>query len=96
MRDTGWSPNTNAHKRQNVKIHYFLHPLYPNEVAVVHERRLFSEKLYGIRLFDNSVVFIPEWMTDPDVCERCVLQEKPECAVAALLELRRFLDDLAL
>jgi hypothetical protein len=86
-----WRRDNNTHNLPRIKIRYFLHPLYRTEVSVVHERRLFSEKVYAIRLLDNSVTYLPGWMADPEVCDRCLLQNKPECSLAALLELRRLL-----
>jgi hypothetical protein len=73
-----------------------LHPLYPNEVTVLNERQMTSGKFYTIQLFDNSRVLLPAWMTDPEICNLCVLQDQPGVSLAALQDLRRLLDGLAL
>ena len=39
---------------------------------------------------------IPQWMTDPIVCRRMVLVDKPHCNVRALQNLRQLMDSIAL
>jgi hypothetical protein len=81
--------------RQSVQVHYFLHPLYENEVPVLETRHCGSEESFLVRLIDNTVLMLPFWMTDPEFCQRCKVQEKPGCSLEALQELRVLLDGLA-
>ncbi len=76
-----------THKRYNfperVKIHYFLHPLYQQEVKVIDTRNFVYEKFYLIELFDKTT-FLPAWMTDPAYCSTLALSEKPQCSLESL------------
>lgn len=85
-----------THKQQRVTVHYFLHPLYTQEVQVEKELNYTSGKVYCIKFFDNLETYLPAWMTDPEYCGSCRLQDAPESSLRALRELRRLLDHLAL
>jgi len=78
-----------------VTIHYFLHPLYSQQVQVVNELNFAAGKVYTIKLFDNIETHLPAWMTDPEYCRSCCLQERPQCSLAALRKLRALLNELA-
>jgi hypothetical protein len=80
-----------------VKVHYFLHPLYGKEGYVVERRQYGFEKFFVVRFFDsNTRHFLPAWMTDPESCKSCKIEDKPACSLTALQELRMLLDGLAL
>jgi len=85
-----------AQQHQIIKIHYFLHPLCNQHVPIVNEQTLAGEQHYMIRLFDNSMMLLPAWMTDAEFCAGLVLQERPQCSLSALIALRVLLDGLAL
>ena len=82
----------NTHKQQRVTIHYFLHPLYTKDIEIIKELNFTTEKVYVFKFFDNTETHLPAWMSDADYCGRCVIQDKPESSLFALLELRKFLD----
>ena len=83
-----------THKQQTVKICYFLHPLHLRDVEILKELNFGFEKVYLIKLFDNSETHLPAWMTDPEYCDLCRVQDKGECSLSALRELRKFLNCL--
>ena len=64
------------HFPDRVKIHYFLHPLYQQEVKVLDKRNFVTEKYYLIEFFEKTV-FLPVWMTDPDYCSTLTISENP-------------------
>lgn len=49
---------------------------------------------YIITLFDNSRIYLPEWMTDPLICQTHELKEEPVCSLNALNSLQKFLKRL--
>lgn len=71
---------------EKVKIHYFLHPLYQQEVPVIDKRDYIHEKYFLIKFFDN-IVYIPVWMTDPEYCSSCTIAKQPRCCLEALHQL---------
>ena len=83
------------HERHNwpirVNIHYFLHPLYRQEVKVVDKRNFVHEKYFLVEFFD-SIIFLPIWMTDPDYCGDLQLLENPRCSLKALQDLSLLID----
>jgi len=74
-----------------LKICYFQHPFYNQQVKVVGKRDFEQERFFIVQLFDNSV-FLPAWMADADYCHRCQFAEQPQCSVSALLELAKLVD----
>lgn len=83
------------HKRSNwpkkVKIHYFLHPRYQQEVKIVDKRNFIHETYYLIKLFDRTF-FLPFWMTDPYYCHDLTLKKNAQCSLKALHKLRLLID----
>ena len=91
VRFVGSSGNKSA---KTVKIHYFCHPLYNEEVNFLYRIKRDGHYYYIIMLFDNSRVYLPEWMTDLFVCKTHELKEKPVCSLDALSSLHKFLKRL--
>jgi hypothetical protein len=75
-----------------VKIHYFCHPLYNKEVAVLYRFKKAGQHYYMVTLFDKTRAYLPEWMTDPISCQSCELQQQPVCSLSALYSLKKFLN----
>ena len=71
-----------------VKIHYFCHPFYQKEVPVLYRSKKDGHHYYLIELFDNTRTHLPEWMTDPIICQTCELKEDPVCSLNALNSLK--------
>jgi len=92
FRSPEWRYNT--HKQRTVKVCYFLHPLHCKDVAILKELNFSSEKVYLIKLFDNTETHLPAWMTDPQYCDLCHVQDKPACSLSALRELRKLVNCL--
>jgi len=76
---------------KTVKIHYFLHPLYQQEVPVVDQRNFVHETYYLIALFDKTC-FMPIWMSDPAYCRDLQLKEHAHSSLKALTALRLLID----
>jgi hypothetical protein len=77
-----------------IHIHYFCHPLFNKDVPYFKKRKWIGEYVYVIELFDNSHVYLPEWMTDPSVCKFHELKEEPVCSLSALKSLQEHLKHL--
>ena len=67
--------------------------MYGQEVEVLGSRTCGDEIYYLIKLFDNSKVYLPSWMTDETECKHCVVQTSPVCSLKALRALRQFIDN---
>jgi hypothetical protein len=78
-----------------VRVLYPYHPLYGHEVEIIQRKRYGDEVYFLVKLFDNTQVFLPAWMTDEMACHRCVVRDAPICSVTALVQLRQFLDTVA-
>ena len=78
---------------KTVKVSYFLHPLYLRKVSVIDKRDFGAEQHYLIKFFENTVS-IPLWMTDPSICQSCVIVDKPQCSTRAMADLHNLLRNL--
>ena len=79
---------------KTVKVEYFFHPQYQQEVEIIGKRNFETDKFYLIKFFEN-VVYIPLWMTDRAYCKTCVVAQKPQCSIQALSNLRMLFDNIA-
>jgi hypothetical protein len=87
-----WSYN--AHKVENVKVHYPWHPLFKKkEITVLQTIKRGGKNYYLVRLNQTSCILLPHWMTNKIYCQRFVLKQDANCSVSALLCLRRLLDN---
>jgi hypothetical protein len=80
--------------RKSIKVHYFCHPYYGEELEVLSRQVHGGEIYYVVMLFDNTHTLIPSWMTDEGICKSYKLFDRPFCPVDILLDLRNFLDGL--
>lgn len=79
---------------KTLKVEYFLHPFYQQNVEIVGKRDLTIDKFYLIKFFE-TVVYLPSWMTDPVYCETCAISRTPQCSIQALSDLRTLIDSIA-
>ena len=77
---------------RSIKVHYFCHPLYGKEIKILGHSSRGSDKFYIVSFFDNSNGYLPVWMTDPLICQQCVVREEPVCSLAALRRLQDVLN----
>ena len=73
-------------------MHYRFHPLYGQEVEVIFSSKKAGEKVYLISFIDKTNIYLPEWMTDPLICQNHVIDDEPFCCLSALIDLQEFLD----
>ena len=79
--------------QKSIKVHYICHPLYGKEVEIIGHSTKGNERFYIISFFDNSKVYLPVWMTDPLVCQHCVIQDEAICSLTALRSLKDLLNN---
>jgi hypothetical protein len=72
-----------------VSICYKWHPFYGEVVPLVRGRA--GSHCLRCEFADGTIATIPLWMTDAEICAQMSLGE-PQVSLAALTELRAFLD----
>ena len=85
-------PSRTAHDLHTTKICYQFHPFYGVEVELVRYLRRTESGVLIVRLPEGAQVALPEWMLNPQACDRLSQEEKPRIAIDALLGLRRLID----
>ena len=87
----GRPPHT-THDLLSTKICYRFHPFHGVEVELVRYLRKTESSILIVKLPGGTQLAIPEWMLNPQVCDRLRNEDQPRISVAALLDLRRLID----
>jgi hypothetical protein len=85
------SPHT-AHELHLTKICYRCHPFYGVEVEVIRHLRRTESAILIIRLPGGVQLAVPDWMLNPQVCDRFADEAEPRVSMDSLFELRRLID----
>ena len=82
-----------AHSLYPAKICYRYHPCHGVEVERIrYLRRGGDAPIVIVRLPDGLQLAIPEWMLNPEICERLRTEARPRISLDALVELRPLID----
>ena len=81
-----------AHDLYSAKICYQCHPFYGIEVKVIRHLRRTDSAVLIIRRPDGVQVAVPDWMLNPQVCDRFTNEAEPRVSIDALFDLRRLID----
>ena len=79
-----------ANKR--VKVCYRFHPFCGQEAKIVLTSKRAGEDYFLVSFFDKPSIYLAQWMTDPLICQDHTVSDQPSCCLAALTQLREFLD----
>jgi hypothetical protein len=85
-------PSHTAHELQPAKICYRYHPLYGAEVEVTRHLRRTESAILIIKPPGGVQVAVPDWMLNPQVCDRFSNEAEPRVSMDALFQLRRLID----
>src|ERR1041385_7487525 len=85
-------PPHTAHDLPSTKICYRCHPFYGTEVEVIRHLRTTDSAILIIRLPSGVQVAVPDWMLNPQVCDRFTYEAEPRISIDALFDLRRLID----
>ena len=88
----GVRPPRTTHDLLSTKICYRFHPFHDVEVEVVRQLRKTESSILIVKLPGGAQMAIPEWMLNPQVCERLISEDKARIGVDALIDLRRLID----
>ena len=81
-----------AHVLRTERVWYRYHPFAGEEVEVMRFLRKGESPSLVVKLPSGRQIAVPEWMLDPQLCERLPDEAAPRVAASALLALRRLLD----
>jgi hypothetical protein len=77
---------------RTAKIWYRCHPFYGVEIEVVRYLRRTESEVLIVRLPAGSLIAVPDWMLNSQVCERFTNEAEPRISIDALFDLRRLID----
>jgi len=82
-----------AHSLYPAKISYRYHPCHGVEVERIrYLRRGGDAPIVIVKLPDGLQLAIPEWMLNPEICERLRTEARPRISLDALVELRTLIN----
>jgi hypothetical protein len=67
-------------------------PRYGVEVEVIRRLRKTDSSILIVRAPGRPPIAISEWMLNPEICDRFMIQENPRIDIGALMDLRRLID----
>ena len=91
-RSCGATRPRTAHVLRTERVWYRYHPFAGEEVEVMRFLRKGESPSLVVKLPSGRQIAVPEWMLDPQLCERLPDEAAPRVAASALLALRRLLD----
>jgi len=83
-----------AYRAEFVVVEYRWHPLYRKELPVKARTKVGSDEIIRVESNHAGSHELPSWMVDASICRGMELGT-PQVSVAALVELRAFLDTLS-
>jgi len=81
-------------KNKSVTVYYPHHPYYKKSFPVLEFYRNRVPPGYVCKISENSTLFIPKWMTYPDVETGCPIQQTPVISFKILLKLADYINNM--
>jgi hypothetical protein len=92
-RNSAGRPPHTTHDPHSIKICYRFHPFNGVEVEVIRFLRISRSVILIVKLLPGGTqIAVPEWMLNPQFCDRLSIEDKPRISIDALMDLRRLID----
>lgn len=79
-------------KEKSITIYYPHHPHYGKTLLVVEIHRNGHPPGYICRISAHGTLFIPKWMTHPEVARGCAIVQAAQIAFESLLKMAEYLN----